>query len=106
MAKLAYVGRFLAIDAPELFADPEFRAWLDSWPRARWRKGSACCESLFAHVDYTRDRFGVKHWLEGSDVTVVLEDTPQKAIDVVVQAIEAAGLEEFEGLVWLRATEE
>jgi len=106
MAKHAYVGAFVAVDAPELFKDPDFRAWLEAEPRARWNGESACCDSLFTHVLYDFDYETGEHHLEGSDIATNLEGVPQKAVDVIVEALRDAGFDHFEGLVWLRGSDE
>ncbi|WP_287369925.1 hypothetical protein [Oceanithermus sp.] len=104
MPKLAYTGTFLAIDAGDLFQDPEVKAWLDKEPRARWSAGHACCDALFTHV--TCDRETGRWHIDGSDISDMDPDMPQQLRDALVQALEAAGLDEFEGIVWLRTEEE
>ena len=105
MPKLSYVGSFLAIDAGDLFRDPEVKEWLDKEPRARWRKESACCEALFTHVSCDRDPETGRWHIDGSDISDVDPDMPQQLRDALVKALEEANLDEFEGLVWLRTEE-
>ncbi len=102
MPRLAYTGTFLAIDADDVLQDPEVEAWLDKEPRARWSKESACCGALFTHVTCDRDPETGRWHIDGSDISDMDPDTPQQLRDALVQALEAAGLDEFEGLVWLR----
>ena len=106
MPKLAYTGTFLAIDAGDLLRDSEVKEWLDREPRARWSEESACCDALFTHVACDRDPETGRWHIDGSDISDVDPDTPQQLRDALVKALEAAGLDDFEGLVWLRTEEE
>jgi len=96
---LRYPGKMLAVDASRLFADPEFRSWLGRYPRARWRAESHCCDALFTHVEA---RFGEDGFeIDGADITLEDPQVPRAAIELIERAMQEAGLEEFEGVVWL-----
>jgi len=106
MPKLSYVGSFLAIDAGDLLRDPEVKEWLDKEPRARWHEESACCEALFAHVECSRDPKTGQWHIDGSDISDEDPDMPRQIRDALIKVLEAAGLYEFEGIVWLRREKE
>jgi len=106
MSKLAYKGKFLAIDAGDLFRAPEVKEWLDKEPRARWHEERACCEALFAHVECNLDPETSQWYIDGSDISDADPDMPRQLRDALIKVLEAAGLYEFEGIVWLRTEEE
>ena len=106
MSELAYKGTFLAINASDLLRDPEVKEWLDKEPRARWHEESACCAALFAHVECNRDPETGQWHIDGSDISDSDPDMPQQLRDALVKALEASGLDEFEGIIWLRTEDE
>ena len=106
MSILAYKGKFLAIEAGDLFRVPEVKEWLDKEPRARWHEKSACCEALFTHVECNLDPETNQWQIDGSDISDSDPDMPRQLRDALIRVLEAAGLYEFEGIVWLRTEKE